>query len=239
MNRWRQCMVSICTPCSICGSIAANTPMNSVCTLRAPEHEDQADIERQRDEHREGDAADPAERREGAEEHLVRIGREIFGEAERPEPERPIEQHRDRADLVAEAALFAGIVILRQRRPLQRQFADRGDRQDDRPAAPPSPRRQPTRRRHHPPLELCRARRQKVRPSISASASMASINAPREKLTNTREQHHQQKRHVRRTVTPPQQQILTHPGDRRDQERREHVGVLEWPLARPPSYIVK
>jgi len=87
-----------------------------------------AQVNRDCGEGQERQPARPAERGEGAEEHLVRVLREDVAEAQRAEAEWAHQQHRDRAHLIAKTPLRARIVVLRQRRALQRELANHGNR---------------------------------------------------------------------------------------------------------------
>ena len=91
-----------------------------------------ADIDRRGGEGGEGEAAGPAERGEGAQESLVRVLREDVGEPQRPEAERALEQQRNGAQLVAEPAFHAGVVVLHQRSALEQHVAHLRDHQRER-----------------------------------------------------------------------------------------------------------
>jgi hypothetical protein len=139
---------------------------------------------------------------------------------------KPHQQERDRAHLIAEAALRPGIVVLRQRRALRRQFPHIGNREHDRQDDD-----------HHSRHE--RRQHQRARPlpgGLRGQEHEAEQQNQRERAVDDRaareaEQqagnHDGEARQDRRHAAALEKYVLQQPYDGRDQERREHVGVLE------------
>ena len=85
---------------------------------RPYEHQAKADENARRGEENPGETADPTVIGESADIGIMRFEVEDEPEAQRAEARRAFEQHRQRAQLIAETASHALIIVLRQGRPL-------------------------------------------------------------------------------------------------------------------------
>ena len=144
------------------------------------------------------------------------------------EAEHALQKQRHRARLVPEPARFADVVILVEREALEKHVADRRNRQRDRKqdAEPEEtrdcrrrdPTSQPRRRRG----EKGQGEQKCDRPRVIAPSTA------REAEEDSQRHHADGGDSNERSPRHFQQQVLNDPHDRRDEERAEHIGVLEW-----------
>src|SRR5579883_2652477 len=195
---------------------------------RATKHQAPAEIDCDRGQREEGEAADPAIGGEAVDIDVVRIDAlEMIAELQRAEAEGPIEQHRDRSQLIAESAGLADIVILAERETDHEDVAHRGNGERDRQQHGDDGGAE-RREKDDPPPQGRRAgreigeadhHRRRLHPYAPG--------APRE-AQEQREQHDVQRQMgAKEAFASSQKNGLRQPDQRRRQERAEHVRILE------------
>ena len=112
-NTKRQWSMSIWKPCKKSASRVGDDDLRLTLRGRGREHQPQADEGGDADEQKEQKAAEPAIIGEGADIGIMRLEIEDEAEAQGPKAHEAVEQHGNGAQLIAEAARRAVVVILR------------------------------------------------------------------------------------------------------------------------------